>query len=394
MMTLLTLGLALLSLAVAVVSGFLMVQVLSSLRGFGRPPRPVHERPTVAILIPAHNEAEVIAGTLVSVMAGIRPGDRVLVVADNCSDDTAAIVRAHGAEVSERFDDTLRGKGYALDHGIRELSASPPDVLLLVDADCTLGPGLVDTLVRACKASGRPQQCLNLMQQPAEATAISGKIAEFAWLMKNQVRPLGGMHFGWPCQATGTGMAFPWEVLADVDLATGNIVEDMKLGVDLAMAGTPMAFCPHASIVSLFPTGEEAAKTQRRRWEHGHMQTLLGECPRLIADAFRKGDLAVLALALDLAVPPLSLFVLLQLGLLVVDLLALWLTGAGWPLRVMGWSLLFLAVAVLVGWYRWGRHILSVAELAEVPLYILRKIPLYLAFWKKRETRWVRTERK
>lgn len=79
-----------------------------------------------ALLIPAHNEMDVVAGTLVPLLAGpvAFPG-RVLVVADNCTDDTAALCRHLGAEVVERFSATERGKGYALQYGLNHLASDP-----------------------------------------------------------------------------------------------------------------------------------------------------------------------------------------------------------------------------------------------------------------------------
>ena len=74
-------------------------------------------------------------------------------VADNCTDDTAAIARAAGAEVIERQNATLRGKGYALDAGIRHLTANPPAVVIIVDADCLVAGGTIDLLSRRCGSS-------------------------------------------------------------------------------------------------------------------------------------------------------------------------------------------------------------------------------------------------
>ncbi len=83
------------------------------------------ERGSVAILMPAHNESRLIAETIRSVAPQLRSGDRLIVVADNCSDNTAAIAAAEGAEVVVRTDSLRRGKGYALDRGVRHLDPIP-----------------------------------------------------------------------------------------------------------------------------------------------------------------------------------------------------------------------------------------------------------------------------
>ena len=82
-------------------------------------------RARVAVLVPAHNEATLIASTLASIRPQLREGDQLLVVADNCTDQTANLARAAGAHVVERQDQQRRGKGYALDFGVQHLRQSP-----------------------------------------------------------------------------------------------------------------------------------------------------------------------------------------------------------------------------------------------------------------------------
>src|SRR5262249_4132841 len=159
--------------------------------------------------------------------------DRLVVVADNCTDDTATIAAAAGAEVVERRDPLRVGKGFALDAGVRHLGASPPNVVIIIDADCHLSAGTIGQPATACIASRRPVPALYLMTSPDRAS-LNYSVAEFAWLLKNWIRPLGLARLGLPCQLMGTGMAFPWAVIRDANLATGHIVEDMRLGLELS----------------------------------------------------------------------------------------------------------------------------------------------------------------
>src|SRR5437899_2040248 len=68
----------------------------------------------VAVLVPAHDEARGIAATLATIAPQLRAGDRVVVVADNCTDDTAEMARAAGADVFERADSVHVGKSFAI----------------------------------------------------------------------------------------------------------------------------------------------------------------------------------------------------------------------------------------------------------------------------------------
>lgn len=350
-------------------------------------------RPRVAVLIPAHDEERVIQQTLDSIMPQLMAEDSVLVVADNCSDRTAELAKISGAWVIERQNLTQRGKGYALDFGLQSLATNqPPEVVIVIDADCQLSAGGIAALARQVMRHGRPVQALDLMWAPADS-GVALAVAEFAWLLKNQVRAMGLMRLGWPCPLMGTGMAFPWPLIRSAQLAHGNMVEDMKLGIDLALGGHPALFCPQVRVTSEFPTSEHVAYAQRKRWEHGHLATILAEVPRLIVAALRNADMKLLAMALDLAVPPLS-----ALGL---SLLAMGFVGMLFAFFFARYALLWLGagllglfiVAVLLAWYRYGRARLPFAMLRSVPLYVLKKVPLYLGFLFRRQQVWVKTDR-
>lgn len=349
-------------------------------------------RPRVTILVPAHEEAAVIGDTLALLMPQLVPGDRLLVVADNCSDDTAGIARAAGAEVIARTDRSRRGKGYALDYGIRHLERDPPEVLIIVDADCRVEPQAIDRLARWCGNTGRPTQGLYLMHAP-EGACLRMRIAAFAWRVKNQVRPLGYQRLGLPCQLMGTGMAFPWRLVAGMALANAHIVEDMKLGIDLARAGHPAMFCADAAVSSFFPVAASAVKSQRKRWEHGHLSLILQEVPRLLWRAACKADFRLLALVLDLLVPPLALLVFLLTGLLTLAAVAAALGASTLPLEIAFVAFGLLAIAVFLAWHGWARQVVSLRDLLSVPCYVLAKVPLYFQFWTHRQKDWVRTDR-
>ncbi|MEL6331934.1 MAG: glycosyltransferase family 2 protein, partial [Cyanobacteria bacterium J06626_26] len=107
---------------------------------------PLDDRYKRVILMPAHNEALVIGTALSTVQSQMWPTDRLVVVADNCTDSTAAIAQKAGATVIFRHNEQQRGKGYALDFGLQYLCQDPPDVVIMVDADCRVQPGAIDAI--------------------------------------------------------------------------------------------------------------------------------------------------------------------------------------------------------------------------------------------------------
>jgi hypothetical protein len=109
--------------------------------------------------------------------------------------------------------------------------------------------------------------------------------------------------------------------------------------------------------------------------------------------ALRQKNPALLALVLDMCVPPLALLTLLAAVLALIGASLMWFTGAVLPWSLAIWNLLLLGVAVLLAWLAYGRHILSIGNLAFAPFYALAKIPVYLKFLCKRQVDWVRSKR-
>ncbi|HTQ04324.1 MAG TPA: glycosyltransferase family 2 protein [Polyangiaceae bacterium] len=351
------------------------------------------ERPfRMAVLMPAHDEAAGIEATVSALRSELAPGDRLLVVADNCTDRTAELARNAGADVVERRDTERRGKGHALSFGASVLAEDPPDAVVIMDADCRVERGTLRRLAARSLEAGRPMQAVYLMHAPARG-GMSG-VSAFAFLVRNLVRPTGLDRLGMPCQLTGTGMAFPWAVFRDAPATEGHLVEDLMLGHELALEGCPPGLCRDVLVGSELPTGEAASLKQRRRWEHGQLSILLGTAPRLLARGLSRGNLGLVALALDAAVPPLALFVMLE-GAATVGAFALVVAGgSAVPLTIAASSSALLGLGLSAAWLAHGRGVLPLAELAQIPRYVLWKLPLYGSFARKGAHReWERTER-
>ena len=346
----------------------------------------------LAVLIPAHNEAAEIGITLESLIPQLKQDDRMIVIADNCTDNTALVAQQYGAIVIERNNPDQRGKGYALDYGLSFLESDPPDVVIIIDADCSSQPDCLQTLAGISQQTNRPVQAAYLMESPKNPRT-KDLISALAFLVKNVVRSTGLMKLGLPSLLNGTGMAFPWEAINRVSLASGNIVEDLQLGIDLTLAGYPPMFCPQIQVTGRLPKEQSVATVQRTRWEHGNLQILLSQVPYLLRSAIQFRRWELLALALELSVPPLSLLVIFWgLGMAGAILLNLLGTGtfAVMLFTIMG-AMIFLGI--FLAWIKFGRKIISGFALLSVPFYLLWKIPIYLGFLINPEKNWIRTTR-
>jgi cellulose synthase/poly-beta-1,6-N-acetylglucosamine synthase-like glycosyltransferase len=231
------------------------------------------------------------------------------------------------------------------------------------------------------------------MTAPDESP-INYRVAMFAFRVKNWVRPLGLRALNLPCQLMGTGMAFPWECIRSANLATGAAVEDLKLGLDLARAGHPPIFCPSAGINSQFPSSIKGTKSQRKRWEQGHIGMIATAMPRFVYKSLTGRNFRLFILTLDMAVPPLTL-----LGMLLCSMLLISLVGAAFGLSSTGVivsaiSLLAYFAAVALCWLKFGRDILPLKSIASVAFYVLGKLPLYRQIFSHGgSSHWIRTDR-
>ncbi|WP_324616312.1 glycosyltransferase family 2 protein [Lusitaniella coriacea] len=381
------------AIGLCVPTGVLAIECIGALWGERSIPEiPTEVRSRVAAIVPAHNEEGTIEATIQSLSAQLGNCGRAIVIADNCTDDTAAVARRLGVTVLERKDDENKGKGYALDYGVQFLAQDPPDVVVVMDADCLCGEGAIARISSLAAHRGRPVQALYLMEQPPQPQG-KDSVSALAFLVKNWVRPRGLARLGLPCLLTGTGMAFPWSVLRSVSLASGNIVEDMQMGLDLAIAGYPPLFCETAIVTGILPRQSQVAKGQRMRWEHGHLRTLLTQVPRLFKEAIKQRRFELFAIALDLCIPPLSLLVLVWgiafLGAVVFAYFGIARSAAS----ILTLEGVLMVLAILGAWAKFGREVISGRSLLAIPLYILWKIPLYFAFWLKPQTQWVKTKR-
>jgi cellulose synthase/poly-beta-1,6-N-acetylglucosamine synthase-like glycosyltransferase len=189
-------------------------------------------------------------------------------------------------------------------------------------------------------------------------------------------------------------MALPWSVLRSAELASGQIVEDLKLGLDLARGGTPPVFCEAALVTSEFPASTAAADVQRSRWEHGHVDMIFSQAPRYLAAAITQRNLGLLALVLDMAVPPLVLLGFLIVAAWLVGLAALVLGASATPLAISSLTVLAFATALVMTWFKCGRDVLPPSFLLSIVPYVIGKLRLHRRLPLGGNSAWIRTDRK
>lgn len=345
------------------------------------------------IVVPAHDEAAILKSRLLGLKDAARERARILVVADNCTDSTATIARDLEVEVVERFDDQRRGKGFALNFARDHLRLDPPTVVMIIDADCVTDAESIHFLIRQSVATGRPCQATYL-QTPALDSAPTVQLSTFAFYIKNVVRERAVQRLAGRAHLLGTGMAFPWSIFEQADLATADIVEDLKLGHDLAKTGHAPLFVEGATVWSSAET-EAATLSQRSRWEGGFLRHALRSGPPMLVRSLVSGDVRGLWAAMNVLIPPFALLLLFDFTMLALGTLVTWLTGAQlWPVVVLGISILLAAVGLSAAWLSGGSRFIRLPALVRAPFYVAWKLPMYLRFAREGSPKeWTRTSR-
>lgn len=347
--------------------------------------------PGTCILIPAHDEAKIIGQTLTRLSAILDSSTRVVVVADNCSDDTAAIVREHGFEVLERFDPKKRGKGFALAYGRDHLLAQPPECVVVIDADCYSDARSIADLARYSCATHSAVQA-GYVFDPEHAASPKVQISNFAFWIKNVVRQRGRCRAGGAAILAGTGMAFPWKLFERASLASGSIVEDLELTVELVRAGAAPLFLEQAQVLSAAAT-EQATIGQRTRWEQGLLSVAASKAFELLKHGFSVMDRKIIFLAFHLLIPPLAFLVAVSVLIGALLFVGAIFFGNWWPFVVLITPLGLALLGVLANWMLNGRLWLTSRALATLPLYLMWKLPIYCRFFARKHVGWVRTDR-
>jgi cellulose synthase/poly-beta-1,6-N-acetylglucosamine synthase-like glycosyltransferase len=344
------------------------------------------------VIVPAHNEEAGITRVVQSLLKIDWPKNqfRVLVVADNCSDATAAVARAQGALVLERTHLTLRGKGYALayafDWSIKDDFAK---AVVVIDADAVVTPNLLEAFAARIERGARALQASYGVLNPWSSWRT--QLLAIAKGAFHTVRSRARERLGVSCGVRGNGWCVTHELLQQIPYEHFSLSEDLEYGIALGLASCRVQYADEAHADADMVSNEKNARSQRQRWEQGRFALVRSNTWPMLRAALQRRSKVCLDLALDLIVPPLSYLVLniFLLGALAA-LLSIWVAGvtfwAWWALACAA----VLVLHVLRGWQLSGVGARGLIAFAHVPGFILWRIWLLLA---RKPQQWVRTER-
>jgi 1,2-diacylglycerol 3-beta-glucosyltransferase len=387
---LLTLGLLWL-LAVPTTLTCIYLLTLTLLSGKPALPRAGSRRLRFDIIVPAHNEDLGIAKTVASLLALDWPPEsfRVVVVADNCIDETANCARLAGATVLERHDLTRIGKGYALAEAFKwSRSSGGADAVVVVDADSTASNNLLKAFAARIEQGASACQAHYGVLNPDDSWRT--RLMAIALGSIHKLRSRARERLKLSCGIRGNGWCVTLALLDEIPYHAYSLTEDVEFGADLGLSGRRVAYCDEADVNGEMVSGEQAARSQRRRWEGGRFALIRDKAPLLLRAALAKRSLICLDLALDLLVLPLSYIVLA--AAVVTTLGAAYRATSHLPLL---WAGIADCVALLIyvgrGWRLSGIGISGFWDLLRVPVFLAWKIILLVSGGKA--TTWIRTKR-
>ncbi len=379
----------------------LTISLASIFAGHREKRRPIMPQSRLAVVIPAHNEAAGIAETVQSCLAADYPRSlfSVIVIADNCTDQTAAIAREAGAAVVERSDETRKSKGYALEYLFETLSETGRvdslDAVVIVDADTTIDREVLLDFDRELTAGLDWMQCYYSVAEPDRTWRT--RLMNYAFSLFNGVTLLGQNAIGVSAGFRGNGMCLSVRGLGRRPWKSYGLVEDLDYSWSIRIAGEYIKFISRSRVYGAMPTSHNsAAADQRRRWEFGRRE-LRGKFIRPLLLSRQLGVWQNVVSVLELTIPSLGWLVILYLMVVTLDACAV--GSAALPYQgVLGWSLvaasLFMTAALCA-------HALSpflalklpwkyAASIVFFPVYVVWKL---LVVVQGRPRQWVRTAR-
>ena len=228
-------------------------------------------------IIPAHNE-EAVVGNLVESLKKQNYNKElydIYVIADNCTDNTAKVAEEAGAIVYERFNNSQKTKGYALDWFLAQKieENAPYDAFFVFDADNIVDPNFIKNMNKKLCQGEDVVQGYRDIKNPTDSWITAG-YAIFYWTM-HRFYHLARYNLGLSPLINGTGFMVRFDVVKpEGGLKTVTLTEDIEYSLKRIIEGKRLGWATDAIVYDEQPVGFKQSWSQRSRWTVGHMQCI------------------------------------------------------------------------------------------------------------------------
>ena len=225
-------------------------------------------------IIPAHNEEAVVGNLVESLKAQNYNKDLydIYVIADNCTDNTAKVAKEAGAIVYERFNNSKKTKGYALDWFLQQKikEDAPYDAFFVFDADNIVDPNFIKNMnVKLCQGEDVVQGYRDI-KNPTDSWVTAG-YALFYWTM-HRFYHLARYNLGLSPLLNGTGFMVRFDIVKPQGWDTKTLTEDIEFSLKRIIKGKKLGWATDAIVYDEQPLGFKQSWKQRTRWSVGHIQ--------------------------------------------------------------------------------------------------------------------------
>lgn len=285
---------------------YAVVALLHRKKENGEPPKKLHK---FAVLIAARNESLVIGELIRSIKRQNYPQELldVIVVADNCTDNTAEVARECGAICYERFNQEQVGKGYAMDYGFRMIEQNQPDAgyegYFILDADNLLDPNYVAEMNKVFDKGFRVITSYRNSKNYDSNWISAGYSLWFLREAKYLNNPR--MLLKTSCAVSGTGFLIHSDIIKKSEGWKYHLLtEDIEFSIDSVIQGERFAYCGDAILYDEQPCTFQQSWTQRMRWAKGFYQVLGKYGKDLVKSIFKKGHVSFAAYDMLMTITP------------------------------------------------------------------------------------------
>ncbi len=344
------------------------------------------------ILVPAHNEEQDIETTLHS-LNELEPHGKIeiVVIADNCDDKTADIVRSNNMKVLERFSENERGKGHALHWAMAQLDLTQFDAVVIVDADTIVKSNMLHAMAQSFEnGAGAVQLYYGFIAKKKNSLSYLMHMASVAEnILFYNARSIMKL----PILLRGNGMAMKSEILIEHPWDSFSITEDVDYAVNLLKAGVTIDFNMNSSVLSAATSSFKQSSSQKLRWASGTIQLIKEKVFGLVCHGIKKRrpELIELGFSFLLLSRPLLIYITSAILLFCV------FTGPAHQLLLVYWCLSLIGLIIVYnisGIFYMDEKQEAFKALLFIPIYGLWFLFIQLtAVFKSGKLSWVRTDR-